>query len=165
MSAFADTNWLEAIYFEPHPEDGESVARSATVERRMRLQSAPLLISHIVLLEARNVFGRLAGTAQPKQWQELLSDFSGRIFVDMMNWDALRRETNRIFERFSHLTTVGTLDATLVASALLAGARELLSFDEGLKVVASAVGLKVFPPLGPEGKTRLAQLKRPQARQ
>ena len=126
----------------------------------MRAQSGPLLISHIVLLEARNVFGRLSGVAQPKQWQELVSDFSGRIFVDTMNWAALRAETNHLFERFSHRTALGTFDATLVASALLAGAREILSFDERLKAIAVAVGLKVFPGLGPEGKTRLAELKR-----
>src|SRR6266567_6968436 len=108
MSTFADTNWLEAIYFEPDSKDRESVARSATVVRRMRAQSGPLLISHIVLLEARNVFGRLSGVAQPKQWQELLSDFSGRIFVDTMNWAALRAETNHLFERFSHRTALGT---------------------------------------------------------
>jgi predicted nucleic acid-binding protein len=160
VNSFADTNWLEAIYFEPDPNDRESVARSATVERRMRVQSGPLLISHIVLLEARNVFGRLSGVAEPKQWQELVGDFSGRIFVDTMNWGAVRGETNRLFERFSHRTVLGTFDATLIASALLAGPREILSFDEKLKAVAAAVGLKVFPALGPEGKTLVSELKR-----
>jgi hypothetical protein len=39
MSTFAGTNWLEAIFLEPDPKGRESVARSATVERRMKLQS------------------------------------------------------------------------------------------------------------------------------
>ena len=36
MNIFADTNWLEAVYFEPDPEDKESIRRSAIAERRMR---------------------------------------------------------------------------------------------------------------------------------
>src|SRR5260370_399511 len=153
MSIFADTNWLESIYFKPGRDSAPATReRHAIVERRMRRQSAPLLISHIVLLEARNVFGRLAGVPKPVEWERLLSDFNGRIFVDPMNWDLLRQETHLVFQRFSHKATVGTFDATLIASAQLAGGRELLSFDERLKAVATCLGFKVFPELGPEGK-------------
>lgn len=159
MNLFADTNWLEALYFEPHPADREAVARAALVERRMRKHSGPLLISHVVLLEARNVFGRLSGCSRPTEWEHLLSDFDGRIFVDPMNWDALRQEANRLFERFSHKATVGTFDVTLLASAQLAGAREFLSFDERLKAMAACLGLKVFPTLGAAGQSLLAELR------
>src|SRR5947207_1082728 len=159
MRAFADTNWLEALYFKPHAQDRKAMARDAIVQRRMRKQSGPLLISHIVLLETRNVFGRVAGSSHPQEWDDLLSDFNGRIFVDPMNWDALRRETNHLFERFSHKVTIGTFDATLLASAQLAGAREFLSFDEQIKAVAATAGLKVFPELGTEGKALLGRLK------
>jgi predicted nucleic acid-binding protein len=158
VTVFADTNWLEALYFEPHPENKEAVARAATVARRMRKHSGPLVISHIVLLEARNVFSRVSRKSAP-EWEDLLSDFNGRIFVDPMNWDALRQETNRLFERFSHKTIIGTFDATLVASARLAGAREILSFDERLKAIAACLGLDVFPGLGSEGKALLAELR------
>ncbi len=160
MSAFADTNWLEAIYFRPSPAAPVAVRqRHEVVERRMRRLGAPLLTSHIVLLEARNVFGRLTGLPRPAEWDRLLNDFNLRIFVDPMNWDLLRQETLLIFEKFSHKAVVGTFDATLVASALLAGARELLSFDEHLKGIAHALGLKVFPELGPQGKAFLAELR------
>src|SRR5438045_3343776 len=102
MNIFADTNWLEAIYFKP-TEDSKQEAkrRHALAERRMRKLSSPLLTSHIVLLEARNVFSRLAGVAKPAQWDKLVGDFNGRIFVDPMNWDILRQQTNLLFERFS----------------------------------------------------------------
>ena len=160
MSLFADTNWLESIYFKPR-NDSRPVAkeRHAIVERRMRKVGAPLMTSQIVLLEARNVFGRLSGVPKPPEWDKLLGDFNGRIFVDPMNWDLLRRETNLIFERFSHRSIIGTFDATLIASAQLAGGREILSFDERLKAVAVALGLRVFPELGREGKSFLAALR------
>jgi predicted nucleic acid-binding protein len=161
MSAFADTNWLESLYFKP-TRDSTPAARKrhAIVERRMRKQAVPLVISHIVLLEARNVFGRLAGVSKPAEWERLVGDFNGRIFVDPMNWDRLRLETNLIFDRVSHKATIGTIDATLVASARLAGGREFLSFDERLKAFAVYLGLKVFPELGVDGKAFLAQLRR-----
>jgi len=156
---FADTNWLEALYFQPHPENKEALARSAMVERRMRRHSGPLTISHIVLLEARNVFGRLSGKSKPEEWDDLLSDFNGRIFVDPMNWEVLRQATHALLEKFSHKTTIGTFDATLMASAQLAGAKEILSFDEPLKALATCLGLKVFPALELSGKALLAKLR------
>jgi predicted nucleic acid-binding protein len=159
MITFADTNWLEALYFEPDPQDHRAVARARIVLRRMRSHSGPLTISHIVLLEARNVFSRVSGISRPPEWEDLLRDFKGRIFVDPMNWDALRQETNSLFERFSHKAKIGSFDATLVASAQLAGADELLSFDEQLKVIATALGMKVFPALGSEGKAFVGRLK------
>jgi predicted nucleic acid-binding protein len=156
MNVFADTNWLEALYF--IPKDDASRNRRDVVERRMRRHSGPLIVSHIVLLEARNVFGRLACAPQSPQWEKLREDFNCRIFVDPMNWEILRQATNRIFEQFSHKVIVGTFDATLIASAQLAGAQELLSFDETLKALASVMGIKVFPELRREGKALVARL-------
>jgi predicted nucleic acid-binding protein len=159
MSAFADTNWLESLYIKPCTGNKEAEERHRIVERRTRKQSGPLVISHIVLLEARNVFGRVTGVPKPVEWEDLLADFNGRIFVDTMNWDLLRDQTNLLFERFSHRTTIGTFDAALLASAQLAGAREILSFDERLKAVAICQGMEVFPKLGVEGKALLAELR------
>jgi len=159
MNTFADTNWLEALYFEPERQDKVGQGRRAIVQRRMKNHSGPLIISHVVLLEARNVFGRLSGSPNPEQWQHLVSDFNGRIFVDTMNWDLLRRQTHQIFERFSHKAAIGTFDATLIASAQLAGGRRILSFDERLKAIATCLGLEVFPELASDGKAFLSQLK------
>jgi len=160
MNVFADTNWLEALYFEPQADDREALSRAATVRRRMRKHSGPLIISHIVLLEARNVFSRHSEAPDPAQWNHLVSDFNGRIFVDPMNWDLLRQETFRIFERFSHKVVLGTFDAAVIASARLAGGREILSFDERLRAIAICLGLSVFPDLGLEGKKIVVQARR-----
>ena len=52
-------------------------------------------------------------------------------------------------------------DAALLASALLAGATRMLSFDEKLKALAVAEGLRVFPELSKEGHVFLTRLKAP----
>jgi len=77
-----------------------------------------------------------------------------------MNWDLLRRDAFALFAKYSPKETLGTIDLTLIASAKLAGATRLLSFDQTLKAVAVAEGLEVFPDLNEAGKTLLARLKR-----
>ena len=66
---FADTNWLVSTYLEPHAEDAEAVRRREIVKRFMRRHGDQLVISHIVLLEARNVFSRYIGEERtPAYW-------------------------------------------------------------------------------------------------
>ena len=158
MIVFADTNWLEALYITPGKHDREMLIRAEMVERRTR-KAESLTISHIVLMEARNVFNRIRQEPEPQEWRDLVEDFNGRIFVDAMNWDLLRRETNRLFERFSPQATIATFDTAIVASALLAGAREFLTFDQKLAALALASGIKVFPDLTTEGRRFLAKLR------
>lgn len=110
-------------------------------------------------MEARNIFSRVTGEANPAAWHKLMGDFNGKIYVDPMNWDLLRQETNRIFERFSHKAVIGTFDGAIIASALLAGTREFLSFDQDLKAVATALGLKVYPALDESGRALLLKLR------
>ena len=74
---YADTNWLEAVYISPHPDDREARSREQIVERFARKHGGQLAVSHIVLLEARNVFSRVTGEAQPSEWEELEADFVG----------------------------------------------------------------------------------------
>ena len=63
----ADTNWLESLYITPDPNDPEAVSRRGTVERFMRKQAGQLATSHVVLLEARNVFSRTTGEKHPRE--------------------------------------------------------------------------------------------------
>ena len=72
---FADTNWLASVYIEPAAADAEAVRRRRIVERFMRQHGGPLAISHVVLLEARNVFSRVTGEPLPQEWQTLEADF------------------------------------------------------------------------------------------
>jgi predicted nucleic acid-binding protein len=156
---FADTNWLSAIYLPANGLDDEDKSRRATVNRFMRQHGGKLLISPIVLLEARNVFSRVTHEANPKEWALLESDFNGRLYVDPMNWRELQRECDAIFSRYSHKATIGTFDAAIVASAKLAGAQTFLSFDKIAKAMAVAEGLEVFPELDREAKKILSQLR------
>ena len=155
---FADTNWLEALYFDANSKEQQS--RCHIVERFMRHQGGQLGISHVVLLETRNVFSRNAGEADPEEWRRLVSDFNGLLYLDPMNWDLLRREAFSLFARYSPRALVGTLDMAILASAKLCGATRLLSFNERLKAVAAAEKVAVFPPLGREGKHLLAELRK-----
>ena len=155
---FADTNWLEALYFDA--EDHEQQARCQVVQRFIRRHGGQLAISHVVYLEARNVFSRNSGEAEPEEWRRLLSDLNRLIYLDPMNWDFLRRDTFALFARYSPQVSVGTLDMAVLASARLSGATRLLSFDEKLKAIAAAEKLEVFPQLDRAGKQLLSELRR-----
>ena len=157
---FADTNWLEALYFDPIDSNREGKARAVTVQRFMRAHGGQLAISHVVYLEARNVFSRVTSEPEPEEWRRLVSDFDGLLYLDPMNWDVVRREAFDLVARYSHRALLGTLDVLILASAKLSGATRLLSFDETLKALATAEGIQVFPPLTVKGKQLLGRLKR-----
>ena len=153
---FADTNWLEALYFDANAKAQQ--VRCAIAARFMRKHGGQLGISHVVYLEARNVFSRNATEAEPEEWRRLVSDLNGRLYLDPMNWDLLRREAFELFGRYSAKIGIGTLDMAIIASAKLSGAARLLSFDETLKVVAAAERMTVFPPLTSAGRELLSRL-------
>jgi predicted nucleic acid-binding protein len=154
---FADTNWLEALYFEA--EDERQNLRCDVVERFMRKEEGQLCISQIVYLEARNVFSRVGEAAEPEEWRRFISDFNGLLYLDPMNWDFLRRDAFQLFAKYSPKAGIGTLDMAILASLKLSGATRLLSFDETLKAVAVAERIMVYPPLADEGKRQLSRLK------
>jgi len=157
---YADTNWLEALYITPHPDDPAAQERERIVERFARKHGGQLAVSHVVLLEARNVFRRVTGESHPREWTLLEADFDGRLYVDPMNWSLLRRDCEALLDRHAWKRTLGTLDVAIVASAKLAGATCFLSFDTVAKALAAAEGLAVFPPLDAAGKQVLSRLKR-----
>jgi len=155
---YADTNWLEAVYITPHPDDPEGHERERIVERFARRHGGQLALSHVVLLEARNVFSRVTGESQPREWQQLEADFDGRLYIDPMNWDLLRRECHALFVRYAWKLQLGTFDTAVVASAKLGGGTRFLSFDTRAKALAAAEGLDVFPALDADGKRILTRL-------
>ena len=157
---YADTNWLEAVYITPDPQDAEGLRRHEIAARFMRRHGGQLALSHIVLLEARNVFCRVTGERESREWALLEADFDGRIYVDPMNWDLLRRECYSIFGRYAWKAQIGTFDAAVVASAKLAGAKRFLSFDATARALAAAEGLEIFPALDAAGKEMAGRMKR-----
>jgi predicted nucleic acid-binding protein len=158
---FADTNWLSALYLEADPADPVAVKRRTLVEKFMRQHGGQLGLSHVVLLEARNVFSRVTGERAPMEWADLEGDFDGKLYVDPMNWHLLRRECEELFTRHAWKMELGTLDVAIVASAKLAGAKTFLTFDGRLAALASVEGLDVFPELDDAGKTLAHRLKHP----
>ncbi len=157
---FADTNWLAAAYIEPGPGDAEAVRRREIVERFMRRHGGQLIVSHVVLLEARNIFSRVTGEGEPPEWRKLEADFDGRLYVDAMNWDLLRRECNALFSKYAWKAAVGTFDAAIVASVKLAGGTRFLSFDATARAMAAAEGIEVYPALSAAEKQLASSLKR-----
>ena len=153
---FADSNWLEAMFFNL-ADDKKS--RRGTVDRFMRQNPGQLGLSHVVYLEARNVFSRVSGEAEPPEWKQLREGLNGQFYLDPMNWDLLRRDAFALVAKYSPKATLGAFDLALLASAKLAGATRLLSFDQTLKALAVAEGLEVFPELNEAGKKLLARLK------
>lgn len=151
---FADTNWLAAMFFSLQ---GDLRKRNEVVQRFLRKHTGQMIVSEIVMLEAENVFRRNTGEADPAELVELKQD--KRFYRDPLNWTATKREALEIFTRYSHKTTVGTFDATLLASAKLSGATLLLTFDSTLKALAVAEGLSVFPELDGKERRILAGLR------
>jgi predicted nucleic acid-binding protein len=156
---FADTNWLVSVYIEPSAEDKEGLRRRGVVERWLRRRPAQLVISHVVLLEARNIFSRVTGEREPREWQSLEADFGGRLYVDPMNWDILRRECGALFAKYAWKVAVGTFDTAIVASMKLAGGTRFLSFDATAKAMAAAESIDVYPPLDETEKRLVSRLK------
>ncbi len=153
---FADTNWLVALYSEKPAAKKDSW--HITVANFMRKHGGQLALSQIVLLEARNIFSRLTKQASPPEWEEIVHDFGGKLYVDQLNWSLLRRDAEALFSRYSTKESIGTLDALVVVSAKHAGATRFLSFDSLAAALAAAEGLAVFPPLNSEGKVFLKKL-------
>lgn len=157
---FADTNWLASAYIEPHSDDTEAVRRRELVERFMRRHGGQLVISHVVLLEARNIFSRITGEREPREWKAVQADFDGRLYVDPMSWDRLRLECYQLFSKYAWKAALGAFDTAIIASVKLAGGTRFLSFDATAKALAAAEGIEVFPPLDTPEKQILAHLKR-----
>src|SRR5947209_5428657 len=126
----------------------------------MLKQGGQLAISQLVYLEARNVFSRTAQEAEPEEWRRFLGDFNSLIYLDPLNWDFVRRDAFALFARYAPRATLGSMDVAILASAMLSGATQLLTFDETLKALAAAEGIEVFPPLTQEGNSMLARLRR-----
>ena len=154
MTGFADTNWIVATYFIKRDAD-----RTGTVERFMRRHGQPLVISHLVLLESLNVFAWTAKQKDSAEWVSFQADLGRKFLVDTMQWDLVRQRMTELCAAYSHRAKLGTLDLTLVASALLTGAQIFLSFDSQCRALAAAQRLKVFPELNAQEKEMLGTLR------
>jgi hypothetical protein len=135
--AFADANWLFALYYETRV--------SAQVRKWANAGPSTLVVSQPVLAECRCNFWRAGDRALA-----LASDLRARRFVDCgYTFEDLAASSEEWFRRFAPRCNIGTLALLHLQAAKRFGCRWFLSFDSasGCRAVASVLGLKVFPEL------------------
>jgi predicted nucleic acid-binding protein len=154
VKPLADTNWLAQCYFQSGPL--HEVCR-----RQNERHDVPIHISPPVLYEARTVFPRLTGHANPAALAQLTSDFGDNVVFHPLDWSLLERGGAELLDKYAHKAAIGAMDSLIVASALAAGCDWFYSFDTGsnARALAAACRLKVFPDLTEQDKARLAALR------
>jgi predicted nucleic acid-binding protein len=154
MKPFADTNWLVLFYLKSQP-------LHEVCARQMQRHDVPLHISPPVLYEARTVFPRLTGVANPPALAQIQSDFGDNLVFHPLEWSLLERMGAELLEKYAHKSAIGAMDSLIVASALASECDWFYSFDTGsnARALAAACRLKVFPELTPEDRTRVAALR------
>ena len=142
MRAYADTGFLCSLYA-PDAHTGPALARK-------QRQALPLPIIWLHQLEFRNamrlrVFRKEITAAQrDASLNAMLSDLASGVLVHAAPpLTALTIEAERLSVHFSEALGARTLDILHVASALVLGLREFLTFDRRQQGVAKGAGLKV----------------------
>jgi hypothetical protein len=146
--AFADSNWLFALYYE---------TRASKDVRKWASTPSTLVVSGPVLAECYCNFWRAGDRARA-----LESDLRAKRFVDCgYTFEELAHSATDLFRKFAPRCNVGTLDLLHIHAATRFGCRWFLSFDSasGCRAVAAAVGLKVFPELDHRERALLANLR------
>lgn len=140
--AFADANWLFAVYYETRV--------SNQVRQWAATAPSTLVVSGAVVAECHCNFWRAGDRAIA-----LESDLRARRFIDCgYTFEDLAAASGEWFRRFSPRCNIGTLDVLHIQAAKRFGCRWFLSFDSasGCRAVAATLGLKVFPPLNEQDR-------------
>jgi predicted nucleic acid-binding protein len=142
MTAYADTGFLCSLYA-PDVHTRKAVARMAR-------QPLPLPFVWLHQLELRNALrlrvfrGEITSAQRDASLNTTLADLAGGVLVHIATPLA---EVMTEAERLSalHSETIGSrsLDILHVASALVLGAADFLTFDQRQAALAKAAGLKV----------------------
>ncbi len=142
MTAYADTAFLCSL----HAPD----AHTGRVVAWLQRPRAPLPFTGLHRLEFRNALRlrvfRKEITPEQRELaiQAMLSDIAADVFAHAEpSWPEVLLEAERLSG--GHSETIGTrsLDILHVASALVLGARDFLTFDTRQGTLAKAVGLRV----------------------
>jgi predicted nucleic acid-binding protein len=147
--AFADANWLFALYYETRA--------SEQVRSWAAAGPSTLVVSRVVVAECRCAFWRAGDRIQA-----LESDLRANRLTDCRyGFEELLSASGEWFRRFAPRCNVGMLDLLHVRAAKLFGCPWFLSFDtaSGCRAVAAAVGLKVFPELNDQDRDLLGRLR------
>lgn len=142
MNAYADSGFLCSLYA---PD-----AHSARAASRMVRQSLPLPFAWLHQLELRNalrlrVFRReITRPQREAALNLLLADLAGRVLAAAAPDHAtMMTEAERLSALHSETLGTRSLDILHVASALVLGAKDFLTFDQRQAALARAAGLKV----------------------
>jgi len=142
MTCYGDTAFLCSLYV---PD-----ARSARAVKWMEQDREALPLTGLHRLEFRNalrlrVFRREILPGQRElAFQALLSDLSTNVLVAMEPpWSELLMEAERLSGGHSESMGTRSLDVLHVASALVLGVREFLTFDVRQGALARAAGLRL----------------------
>ena len=142
MIAYADSGFLCSL----HAPD----AHTARVVAHMKRRKHPLPFTALHRLEFRNAFRlrvfRKEITTEQKELSILamLSDVAAGVFAFAdVNWPEMLMEAERLSAQHSEFLGTRSLDILHVASALILGAQEFLTFDVRQASLATVAGLSV----------------------
>lgn len=147
--AFADANWLFALYYETRA--------SAQVRRWATMAPSTVVVSQPVLAECWCNFWRAGDRALA-----LDSDLRARRLIDCgYTFEDLASACKDWFRRFAPRCNIGTLDVLHIQAAKRFGCRWFLSFDSasGCRAMAAVLGLRVFPELNDQDREIARRLR------
>jgi hypothetical protein len=147
--AFADANWLFALYYETRASD--------FVRKWALIGPSTLIVSGPVVAECRCNFWRAGDRALAFE-----SDLLARRFIDCgYTFEDLSAASGPWFRRFAPRCNIGTLDLIHIQAAKRFGCAWFLSFDSasGCRAVAALLGLKIFPELNNVDRDMMSRLR------
>lgn len=142
MTAYADTGFLCSLYA---PD-----AHSGRVVSRMKRQELPLPVTWLHQLEFRNalrlrVFRKeITPAERDASLNMLLADLAGGVLASASpSMTDITREAERLSAQHSERIGTRSLDILHVATAVVLGIPEFLTFDRRQAALARAAGLRL----------------------
>ena len=142
MNAYPDSGFLCSLYA---PD-----AHTKRAGTRMARQTLPLPFVWLHQLELRNAFrlrvfrGEITGAQRDSSLNLLLADLASGVWASAApSHSAVMTEAERLSATHSESLGTRSLDILHVASALVLGATEFLTFDQRQSQLAKATGLRV----------------------
>ncbi len=142
MTYFDSSAIIKLYYTEPETE---------RVSAFVRASSAPIAFSHLHALEVRNslrlkVFRKDVSSRKLKASLDLIdADLnSGILLRPELNWFDVYRNAEVLSRSRAHVLGCRSLDLLHVASALILGAEDFLTFDTRQAVLAGKAGMNLI---------------------
>lgn len=145
MSATADSSLIVALYL--------NEADSACADAACACVAPPIRLTDWHRIEIANAFqravknGRITAAQATLLWEDFTDDVAtGRFEIAQVDHTTVLARTLILTQKHTATTGTRSLDLIHIASALVIGATDFLSFDYRQRETASAEGLNVLPP-------------------